>query len=120
MIKAQELRIGNFILLEIYPDLPRWHKIIPKDIFDISEGKITLNSINPISLTPEILGKCGFKKDYTGFSLVDKMSLSFSITKDAEFLACWLDMSLAITIKYLHELQNLYRCLIAEELNINL
>lgn len=57
MINANELRVGNYILVEIEPDLPRWHKVQPTDIYVL--GSILPFKVEPIPLTPEILEKCG-------------------------------------------------------------
>jgi len=128
MISTTELRIGNLLH---DPLTGEWLKVI-----EITENNIITQVIDrdkfplpagwstaPILLTPEILAKCGFKKDYTGFALDDKMSLSISITSDGEYLPCWLDKALfpgaTRCIKYLHQLQNIYYILTGNELVIN-
>lgn len=112
-IQPHELRIGNWVIGEdgnyyqIEQIVPRlWHIEPPI----------------PIPLTPEILEKAGFKEDRTGFALPDIMSLSFSVTKDFGYMACWGDKSLHLPydVKYLHQLQNLYFALTGEELQIEL
>lgn len=117
MIKATELRLGNWVKVGTIEStvcfIDKYHIQL--------QGNALINrpeQVEPIHLTPEILEKCGFKKDYNGFSLVDKMSLSFAVSKDDEYLACWLDRALGIIIKYLHQLQNIYFSLTGEELEI--
>lgn len=110
MINPNELRIGNWV-----NDSKGFLYQIKKSNFENTDFSIT----TPIPLTPEILEKCGFAKDRTGFSLLDKMSLSFSVDKSGRYIACWEDKSLHLPyeLNYLHQLQNLYWCLCGEELN---
>jgi len=81
------------------------------DVFEFKN-----EDVKPIQLTPEVLEKCGFKKDRNGYSLDDMYNLSFAITKNGDFLACFLDRSLDLIIHHLHQLQNLYFALTGEEL----
>lgn len=116
MIQANELRIGNWAL---YP-----HTI--HEPFQITEPRhIELAYLlKPIPLTPEILEACGFEKDRNGWNLP---GTQFSLTE--QFYPCWLDRMLwpqdlpefkSASLKYLHELQNLFVALIGSELSINL
>jgi hypothetical protein len=112
MVKASELMIGNLLKSNLTDS---YFKCTAEDILNIEKD----NSVcDTIALTPEILDKCGFKKDYSGLVLPDKMSLSFSVTKEFGYLACWQDkcLHLPYNIKYLHQLQNLYYSLTGEEL----
>lgn len=123
MIAANELRIGNYILLETGIDLPRWHCVKAKDIFDIQEGKVTLNAINPIKLTPKILEKCGFENKHAEYcEHYKKDKILIEIIPDGTYQArleynsshsLWL-----IELASLHQLQNLYLDLIGEEIEI--
>lgn len=119
MINANELRIGNYFfykgeIINIGHIQKNFHSVLINGVGVYGWGKF-----EPIPLTPEILEKCGFEKDRSGFALPDKMSLSFSIDKDGQYNACWEDRSLHLPyrIKYLHQLQNLYFAITGEELN---
>ncbi len=126
-MNAKELRIGNWILLETQVTLPSWHRVMPKDIYDISEGLITLQSLSPIPLTPEILEKAGFVRpseirdaSWDAYILNGLMALVIKrydgwmvMNYDGSFFS-------SVILKYLHQLQNLYFALTGTELEITL
>lgn len=128
MIQENELRIGN-----LFQDEDGTHLYVA-GIWNLENGKYqymdsgrntyTKGQLYPIPLTPELLEQCGFSQDRGGFVLPDKMSLSISVTKDNEYLPCWMDHALYPgawrTVKHLHQLQNLYFALTGQELEINL
>lgn len=125
MIKASELRIGNFIIPvnnKISNFYTIVHGVINNSIFIPFEGYTTKFSeidFNPIPLTEEWLIKFGFTKDFTnGFHLEDLYSLSISVTKYGEFLACFNDRVLhnELKLKEVHQLQNIYFALTGKEL----
>jgi hypothetical protein len=120
-VKANELRIGNWVydgeMKRICVIAEVREETVKLDPTPYAATR--LKWLMPIPLTPDILEKAGFKKDRTGFALPDRMSLSFSVTKDGEYLACWLDKSLGVIVKYLHQLQNLYFALTGNELEVN-
>ena len=123
MIKANELRLGNWVNYdEPYNGKPNYQQLGFEYFIMIGNGKTF--AISPITLTPEILEKCGFERlvyeDFPedqlyqygdGFILnytADGWNLSdHSITKMMKF-------------KFVHQLQNLYFALTWEELTINL
>lgn len=76
------------------------------------------NYIEPIPLTPEWLGKCGFNRinHVEGYSFFAKKGCCIDIYENKTLL--WGHVSYAI--KYLHQLQNLYHALTGEELTITL
>jgi hypothetical protein len=123
-MKASELRIGNTIRYthdtDLNDKLRGTFLTIDIDTLTYLEIGDRPDFYEPIPLTPAILEKCGFVRDRNGFALSDKMSLSLSVTKDGEYLACWLDKSLGITVENVHQLQNLYFALTGEELTVNL
>jgi hypothetical protein len=127
MIKASDLRVGNWLLLDTGVCLPSPHCIMAKDIYDISEGKITLNALEPILLTPEILEKAGFEKEDKDnvvwfrkqpllIEFVDYYNMGYS----ARFIINQEESRLIYKIDHLHQLQNLYYALTNSELTINL
>jgi hypothetical protein len=134
MIQANELRIGN-LFWENYGG----YKIVSginchKNEFPITVdahgigftaiGRFDLESIQPISLTPEILEKCGF--DSINFDNPNS-NVDFTFTNNPQY---WIQYhtdvdqyifygtsnSIEKPIKYLHQLQNLYFALTGEEL----
>jgi len=116
MIKANELRIGNWYNFKN----PMGDTFTPS-IFDFWTEAIGFEAYGePIPLTPEILEKCGFKKsenekffkrDFYILVIDEDGSYAFGTdTYDGYFT----------DIKYLHQLQNLYFALTGEELKINL
>jgi hypothetical protein len=109
MIQANDLRVGNLLLLDTGFTLPQWHRIVPKDIFDIAEGKITLASIEPIKLTNIVIGRC--KPNLFDWFIEG----SYILVPDKEYGYCLKCRNASHTkelefgyFKYLHQLQNIY------------
>lgn len=97
MIKANELRIGNWVMLAgTY-----WQIGFAKEI--------DVHHFEPIELTPEILEKIKFS------GMIFPAQLSVSNTGKYY----WGNV-VDIEIKHLHQLQNLYFALTGTELEINL
>ena len=117
MIQVNELRIGNKLeyltsekeLVEATVD---W-----QDLKWISEDPKGFNLVHkPITLTEEILLKCGFVYD-DEFGLFSLHPITL-YKQDGIF---WYGLLFDnIEIKYLHQLQNLYFALTGEELEIKL
>lgn len=126
-MEAQELMVGNWVYnstinqnMQVYPMMiPQLHSL------EKEEGSLKDCNINPISLTEEILLKCGFR--YGGVTLyflpIPKLK--------CEIHATWFHNQYVIEIqndripivtevKHLHQLQNLIHALTGEELNIEL
>lgn len=130
MIKATELRIGN-IVLSRETELAHFHTIGCNDMGDFYST--IQDSLDPIPLTPEIMEKCGFEADDDdggGCSIYvsETLRLWRGDLEGVMRLRFWGDeYSYPIHLKepvyhfqYLHQLQNLYFALTAEELNIRL
>jgi hypothetical protein len=135
MIRANELRIGNWVEEEILGNV-RVHEILHNSVWVVCEYmnvdrsieerscKLILSDIKPIPINPEILKKAGFEKSEDNFGgyLVDigndeKIRLVF------DNIIGWnwpmFGNNPAITT-YLHQLQNLYVALTGTELEIDL
>ena len=125
MLQANELRIGaTFInnsdgLFEDgeYVTLDRHHFYWA---FESSENLEDL--LEPISLTPEILKKCGFEKQRDSDYLFENKHIQIAKV-DEGFEMFTSDYSAheshsSRTMKYLHELQNLHFSWVGEELEI--
>jgi hypothetical protein len=120
MIKANELRIGN------------WVKSDDKigDIWQIERIENGDTFVVGIPLAPEILEKCGFikKKILDTCFVYDIQDSYFCYTLNKkgdtfEIVSGGYDsynIDITESCKYLHQLQNLYWCLCGEELVVNL
>lgn len=136
---VKELRIGNWVEEEVLgivkvSEIYR-HVVLATSKNLNKEGVVvdfdyvlTLDNIQPISLTPEILEKCGIER--TG-NLANSASRKFykigkiiieSIYENR--IAVYIDSETEFILigfhGYLHQLQNLYYALTGEELIINL
>jgi hypothetical protein len=129
-MKAQELRIGNYLIryLEVdgYVEGEFEYVKIEKEIScefdgpgDIAIDHFPINHYEPIPLTEEWLLKFGFKK--TG------MVLRIDVTPHLELCHIIGEMRIqtisseftnTIPVKYIHQLQNLYFALTGKELEI--
>lgn len=128
MIKANELRIGNWV----YSKSHNWnYKVI------LLEYDKELNA-EPIPLTEEILLKCGFEKyNHTNYesgyiiehkepskcvyirtSLKPTSSVFFAVFNRSECNKN--EIQFIKKIEYIHDLQNIYKLLTNEELTIQL
>lgn len=132
MINAKELRIGNrvkhndIISASEFPGtefqwlLAHW--------YDIETNRLSLESIDPIPLTPELLKKAGFKRHKCGPSGQDMWAGmdGWSIQGSSDWLFRGSPNCLHLAgyyntqIRYVHTLQNLFFSLTGEELSISL
>lgn len=147
-MKSNELRIGNYVLIEneqhehvkgAFMRVQGIEKIHmsqkEKEWFSDSDSSISVictsgdwvcNSFNqynqfikPIELTEEILLKCGFVKDeFDNWENETRLGLYKPEEFDG-YLSIWGDSTVG-ECNYLHQLQNLYFALTGEELKINL
>jgi hypothetical protein len=113
MIKANELRIGNWVInsgelmaITVVHPITKAHE-----------------HFEPIKISPEILTQwCGFKKIGKYYS--NMFLLSDGVDKDRGFYI-WTDYSKRfleqrVSVKYLHQLQNLFFALTGSELEIKI
>jgi len=121
MIKSNELRIGNWVECE---DM-RYQVIDIYSVADkvcISYGvTVPLDYIEGMPLSPKILDKCGFKETPRGIEI--EGWLPYLVCRKSENTgAVWYQVFNVAdcTIKYVHQLQNLYFALTGEELTIAL
>lgn len=139
MIKANELRIGNWVKVKsgfgkvatIEDEDGDYAGVVANDDDSVWE-RISMaydTDIEPISLTPEILEKCGFVRDdrrgrrtklyhYPNISINDNSFFYFD--KSFQVLDKDLNAKWTVDCEHLHQLQNLYFALTGEELNVNL
>jgi len=126
MIKANELRIGNWIYWNIPEKIGVPHKVLAvksniPNTRPISLGE-SYDDFLPISLTPETLEKCGFywsiyhqahHKENFEFDLQMSYPTGWTLTTFKK------GVIISSNILYIHQLQNLYYALTGEELTFN-
>ena len=125
MIKANELRIGNWIYYN-----GKLSKIDLTDFRDILEDEYEINYYKPIPLTEEILLKCEFEflntpNKYGWFKSVSNRNLcwchsDFVSLEHITEIDGFNDTLFDFECKHLNQLQNLYFALTGKELEINL
>lgn len=116
MIKANELRLGNWVDLF---DSETGHNFV-QATYSLLNAE---NFIDPIPLTPEILERCGFNFDEVQMNIpghdyefvFDKDGLKYGYHGEDGFIR-----ETRQPMLYLHQLQNLYFALTGEELEIKL
>lgn len=105
-----------------------WHEETKQRI------EVNFFEAEPINLSPEILEKCGFEKGgYSGEYFINLMGYILKLFEGVEkgvYFPHYIQLrelsragkqSVSLhRIEYLHQLQNLYYCLVGEELKVNL
>ena len=115
-MKSNELRVGNWVYSNHDDET---FKVRGFDIGALDDG-MDCESMQPIPLTPQILGKSGFKLDaeFDAFES-EKFDIWFYHIENKGFTYSNM-VDGGKLIEYAHELQNLYFALTGEELNIQL
>jgi hypothetical protein len=120
-MKAQELRIGNYVegigmehpIRKIYDSIQYNYK---RERYELDD--IDILYFKPITLTEEWLLKFGFTSNPYE-DRYEKGLLHIECNKTRGILEFWIErLPLSLTIKHVHQLQNLYFALIGEELTI--
>jgi hypothetical protein len=111
-LKANELRIGNLILRNGFlpQDKNNFNQIVTSHN-DITACVISPSSFRPILLTEEWLEKFGFKKERGESYKLGKYQLYYLLYYEGYKVG-------ELTIKYVHQLQNIYFASSGEELTI--
>jgi hypothetical protein len=120
MIKANELRLGNWVHQDVEDAQV---KALAKDDIVIEGYAAKGAAYDPIPLTEDWLLKFGFEKKMGSWELnfrhlivdvhLERKTLSIDSTGTFEYFICWpIDMS------FVHQLQNVYFALTGEELTI--
>ena len=123
MIKASELRIGNWV--NRTAGIMQVSGITEEGVHFLDGDIIAEKYIEPVSITPEILGKCGFVR--TRLTNYEHMNEQWAakVYDDGgvriDFMRYGrIDSFICGIYKYLHQFQNLIFALTGEELNIQL
>lgn len=114
-MKAEELRIGNWVEIDQYGNT---RNVIRIDNGTEIDQVIKLRP-TPIQLTPEILEKCGIKDVWikNSWKIVEDVSGGESFGWAMKVRNANHDKEIEFAyFKYLHQLQNLFFCLCGEEL----
>lgn len=111
MIQANELRIGNWVTT-FESDTPI--QLCPR-LFAYHVCRFNAQDLNPIPLTPEILGRAGFVSNpYQDRYELGDIHVQYCGYRNM----CWIEN--APHIEYLHHLQNYVYWKSGKELNIEL
>jgi hypothetical protein len=130
MINANELRIGNWVNFtgNGNDNFIKVNELWKRELVSDYMGNelclfYTEDDLQPIPLTPEILEKCGFvrKQDwfYKAFFVLGFLTTDSHFQTELKFAGTEGDWRV-LDITSLHQLQNLYFCLVGEELLIKL
>ena len=122
-MKAEELRIGNYVADIWNPDVPRQVQSLAKNLCIYGSLRCKYDKLLPIHLTEEWLLKFGFTKRSTSNNCNKWFKGENPVTHDWLFSLVWLVghptpfyQNGYHMIKYVHQLQNLYYALTGEEL----
>lgn len=120
MITANELRIGDYVFELEYLKVK---SISETGVNGDANGvNYPFDMLSGIPITPEILEKCGFEYWTLDHDCTDPKD-AYWVHKKLKFSInnlSWKVQKLNVSVKYLHQLQNLYFSLTGEELIINL
>ena len=120
---TQELRIGNYVLLNTNHSDSEVFQMEAVDIYKLYESDCY--DISPIPLTPEVLEACGFEREpfisalyqnfiRNGSGDYDGYCLSLRYPNYPVYLSC------GTKFNFLHQLQNIYYALTSQELQIDI
>jgi hypothetical protein len=119
-MKANELRVGNWVNDELYGDFQIVGLINFKDgnqsaykSLEYYPQSQDTDKLNPIPLTEEWLLKFGFEKTFITKIHCNFNKGTFSLLKRDNHIQIWYEN---INVQYVHQLQNLYFAITNEEL----
>lgn len=121
MIKANELRVNNMVLVKGKVDV--LHRVGDNDYISENQGHGIVNTdLEPIPLTEEILLKCGFvyEKERLKVWALGEFVLQWKYSISVIDCFFFVKSPYVVRIINLHELQNLYFALTNQELKIEL
>ena len=123
-MKANELRIGNYVLFNNFIQPQRAVVVDGKFLLPFNKTDLEINNYyQPIPLTEEWLLKFGFEKESnksysTGEEIVYGVYKLDELTYNSIQKNWWFNGVLSNQPIYVHQLQNLYYALKGEELTI--
>lgn len=114
-----ELRIGNLVYFPLIDEFCE----ITRDMFEYRKGLANLEDYRPIPLSENILLKCYFEKyeDDDDYFCIQLNSKGLELCFNAETGRVLIGQDIAysdeiISVKYVHQLQNIYFALTGEEI----
>lgn len=134
-MRVETLRIGNLLEHDgIIREVSSLHSDNTLRFKDENSSigcfKATMNTINPIEITEEILLKCGFEKFNDNCFMINynmqcqlfifSNKTQVGVVNNINVPFYYMFNGLIHTLQYLHQLQNLYFALTNQELTINL
>ena len=118
-LKAEELRIGNWVKFISTLDDEMVERITVKDLLRLVTQKSC--KCEGIPITKEFIIENGFEYCYSDYSLIIPSDYSARLRfTDKLFLTDGDEGKIGIEIKYVHDYQNLWKLLTGNELEINL
>lgn len=116
MIQINDLRIGNKIL-DPFNNIVEVAQIKPNEIGLTNGSGGTQFSFSPIPLFPVVLEKSGFEDIFGGYYKLGEFGIDYSGVNNTYKIG---GNNKTLYIDYVHQLQNLYFCVMGQELPINL
>ena len=119
MITSKDLRLGNLIS-DIHASSSFYAEIkkITQDRVYYGSFNSLPNNLKPIQLNEEWLLKLGFEKEYGAFKLKGLKCWLTKYTSEPNLYSVNVGNIKLSTLKYVHELQNLYFALTQHELTV--
>lgn len=117
MINPSEIKLWNYIKIDGVETELDYH--VMGKLFKNSNADL-LNKLEGIPITPELLEKCGFKKEQNEIDTKSNKNVEGRWIHDDYLEWPGLLYLPNFKIKYLHQLQNLYYSLTGKELEIKL
>lgn len=113
---AKKLRIGNYVIPKYAsPDVDLYIDISAEELYKM-DGKVYF--FEPIPLTEQWLLDFGFEYGHNDYTIDFKLYFETNDGSWSELDVLYEEKYIA-TIKYVHQLQNLYFALTGEELKLN-
>lgn len=114
-MEARELRLENYVYLDSRVSIVKGidHRGGIKLKNDFSTFQTSIHNISPIPLTEQWLLDFGFIKTHRGKFQKDELTYDIYVG-DGLYM-----YGVAIEIKHVHQLQNLFHALVGEELTLN-
>jgi len=113
-MRAEELRIGNWVTEKFVGKADKDIQILEKEMHDLIYGASEF--WHPIPLTEEWLKRFGFKVINALHDGTSVFQRADSKTLYLHNSGCWISGASHVSCKYVHQLQNLYFALTGEEL----
>ena len=112
---CKDYMIGNY-LVDRKGNIAKVEEISIDEGVKAFSGMITCFPLSPVKITKEILIDTGFKKCYENLFIKEALVIYLDARKKYFYLVI---EDMQVIIKYLHNLQNLYKSLFGENLKLS-